>query len=281
MSTNTHSINPRSITLILCLTTLPLILNACQLLPIVSPAQPTPSPTTFSYQLLVQDDDNQKIRNAKAALYFTDHAITVRKDGDSEGLVRFFLPNELQDSETDLVVNANRYLPQKRTVNLYTGQLPDMIQLEPLPFSTQFDFDPGKASETLVLIADFVDATTEQDGWDVTQILGEQVKAQLDGYDQIRIEYLDQVISYKNGDGVAMQIGKSLTIVIWGTMATQEKNEVNIHEVATYIGRDPIENLVQADLVMRTLGRLYQGIKDPVLADYIIQRYQTTLEQGN
>ncbi|MBL7064990.1 MAG: ATP-binding protein [Anaerolineae bacterium] len=68
-------------------------------------------------------------------------------------------------------------------------------------------------------------------------------------------------------------------------LATHPAEEFNIHGMAAYFQREVSEveeimaMLEQADLVEWWIKGLYRRITDPVLADYIVQRYSTVLEQ--
>jgi len=91
--------------------------------------------------------------------------------------------------------------------------------------------------------------------------------------------HFDLTADLLNGSGDSLRILYHLAI--------QEKEETNVQDIAAYLGRDFVDverilnNLEQADLVERSLSRLYERITDPVLADYIIQRYRTALEQDS
>ncbi|MFQ5617058.1 MAG: hypothetical protein ACE5GO_11450, partial [Anaerolineales bacterium] len=89
--------------------------------------------------------------------------------------------------------------------------------------------------------------------------------------------HFETMVAHLNAQGDALRILYHL--------ATRPGEDFNLHDLADYLGRDPVEvesiltMLERADLVEARLRGLYRHITDPVLADYIIQRYRIVLEQ--
>ncbi|NJO05038.1 MAG: hypothetical protein HC876_05650 [Chloroflexaceae bacterium] len=101
--------------------------------------QPTPSLTTFDYQVRVQDTSTGEV--IQGAEVIIEVGGLASHDGftDNTGTARIFISADRVSQPGRVIVRANGYQSFERNIDLTPDALPDVVRLEPVPEPTATD----------------------------------------------------------------------------------------------------------------------------------------------